>query len=607
MDKMDNIVPDGFTSTHSRKSKKCQSYAIQVQLVKEHKLIDKGENVCTREMGKDQERMRKCLEKLEHDKKKIYKEHDSHRGQPPISSLDERAHSRSSSRPLSGYEVKVQSRSRRQLQEAGATSLDLKRTSSRRSTDQAKISDHSHEHHHHGRQRSNSLSLPGPMRKLSISHKSSTSSDIDKPLPIGQIPSIVLTEEDCKKSSVLYLPPNAKQNVDPLNTKQGIKNESANKENSAPSGQEHPSKQGFREHNPSPRENIKKDSPSDKHDHSQDSKEAHHHHGHQGARKKHDPHDHHQHGAHAHGARAKHMHIERTGSHDHHGERDHRGHHGAHGGHHERHVPHEPQHHGVRRVLQDHYDSQSGLASHRDSKHDHDHHKHSPREGRRHSLVEHRRSSLGARVIAQEDNLEEAQNLYELAIQSVAEAHRHTMPGAHGRRGSLPGERRGSLPGERRGSISADKTSQLTLPDHLPNLSMLDKSAMEDLEELLKEVRIYRDRKTSEEEHGYHAQSRMQRKRLEHIEGILEKLSRHSATKFDPKEMLSCGYLRLSKHNIEALENMIKEAGQNPGIHAHSDVTNYDIWAAIKREKEEEEAAVASEIDRSTPTKKIKS
>ncbi|XP_061197289.1 uncharacterized protein LOC133205480 [Saccostrea echinata] len=601
---MDNIVPEGFTSSHSRKSKKCQSHAIQAQLVKEHKLIDKGEIVCSREMGKDQERMRKCLEKLEHDKKKIYKEHEIHRGTPPISSMDERerAHSRSSSRPLSGYEVKVQSRSRRQLQEAGATSVDLKRTSSRRSTDQAKVSDHSHEHHYNGRQRSNSLSLPGPIRKLSISHKSATCAEIDNPLPVNQMPSIVLTEEDCKTSSILYLSPNAKQNVDPLNTKQGINNESSNKENSAPSNQEHPSRQGFREHNPSPRENIKKDSQPHKHDHHQDSK---------GARKKHDPHDHHQHGAHPHGASAKHVHIEHTGSHDNQGEREHRGHHIAHAthGHHERTMPHNPQHHGVRRVLQDHYDSQSGLMTNKDSKHDHDHQKHSPRESRRQSLPDHRRPSLGgqSRVIAQEDNLEEAQNLYELAIQSVAEAHKQTMPTGQGRRGSLPGEKRGSLPGERRGSLSTDRPSQLALPEHLPNLSMLDKSAMEDLQELLKEVRIYRDRKTSEEEHGYHSQSRMQRKRLEHIEGILEKLSRHSATKFDPKEMLSCGYLRLSKHNIAALEDMVREAGQNPGIHAHSDVTDYDIWADIKREKEEEEAAAASDVNRSSPTKKIKS
>ena len=111
-------------------------------------------------------------------------------------------------------------------------------------------------------------------------------------------------------------------------------------------------------------------------------------------------------------------------------------------------------------------------------------------------------------------------------------------------------------------------------------------------------------RKTSEDQGHCHSQSRNQRKRLEHIEAILEKLSRHSATKFDPQEMLACGYLRLSKHNIETLENMIKDSGHDPGIHAHSDVREYDLWADIKRENELEQAA--AHAPSASPTKKIK-
>lgn len=48
---MDGIVPDGFSSSYNRKSKKYKSDAIQAQLAKEHKLIDKGEHVSSREMG----------------------------------------------------------------------------------------------------------------------------------------------------------------------------------------------------------------------------------------------------------------------------------------------------------------------------------------------------------------------------------------------------------------------------------------------------------------------------------------------------------------------------------------------------------------------------
>lgn len=112
-------------------------------------------------------------------------------------------------------------------------------------------------------------------------------------------------------------------------------------------------------------------------------------------------------------------------------------------------------------------------------------------------------------------------------------------------------------------------------------------------------------RKIAEDEQGFcYLQSRHQRRRLEHIESILEKLSRHSTTKFDPKEMLACGYLRLSKYNVETLENMMRESGQDPGIHAHSDVTNYDLWADIRREKELEKAS--ADVTSSSPTKKIK-
>lgn len=68
--------------------------------------------------------------------------------------------------------------------------------------------------------------------------------------------------------------------------------------------------------------------------------------------------------------------------------------------------------------------------------------------------------------------------------------------------------------------------------------------------------------------------------------------------------MLACGYLRLSKHNIETLENMIKDSGHDPGIHAHSDVREYDLWADIKRENELEQAA--AHAPSASPTKKIK-
>lgn len=202
----------------------------------------------------------------------------------------------------------------------------------------------------------------------------------------------------------------------------------ANKENRVPPNQDnHPSRSGYREHNPSPRENTKHDSQSRDHHGTKD-----HHVSSQGAHVKRAHQEDQQHGA-----RAKH-------GHDHAGSRD-----------------HHP--HGARPIPRDHHDSQSILPSHRDSRHgEHhaDHHSHLHRESRRQShILENRRYSMVGhnRKLAHENNMEEAQNLYELAIRSVADAHKHSPSTIHGRRGSVSGERRGSLPGERRGSVSLEK------------------------------------------------------------------------------------------------------------------------------------------------------
>lgn len=150
-------------------------------------------------------------------------------------------------------------------------------------------------------------------------------------------------------------------------------------------------------------------------------------------------------------------HVKRTHQEDQqHGTRAKHGH--DHAGSHDHHYPH-----GSRPITREHHDSQNGLPSQRDSRHgEHhaDHHSHVHRESRRQSnILENRRSSMVGhnRKLAHENNMEEAQNLYELAIRSVADAHKHSLPTIHGRRGSVSGERRGSLPGERRGSVSLEK------------------------------------------------------------------------------------------------------------------------------------------------------
>lgn len=311
-------------------------------------------------------------------------------------------------------------------------------------------------------------------------------------LPDGAIPSIILTEEDCKESSILYLSPNAKSTDDIASITQGSESDRSNKKNRVSMNQDHPARHGFREHKPSTKETPKQEScvtkekpKSDSHAAKENTK---HDHNATKDKPKHDPHvakdntkhdthayDHHvkekptSHGAHdhhgnVHGAQAKHDNHE----HDrHHGARAKHGHHDNTGSH-DQHKPHHHHHHGSRPILKDHHDSQSGLSSLRDSRHgQHDsaHHSHSPRESSRQShILENRRSSMAGqtRRIAIEDNMEEAQNLYELALRSVADAHhKPSLPNVQGRRGSLAGERRGSLqgslPGERRVSLSSDK------------------------------------------------------------------------------------------------------------------------------------------------------
>jgi hypothetical protein len=53
---------------------------------------------------------------------------------------------------------------------------------------------------------------------------------------------------------------------------------------------------------------------------------------------------------------------------------------------------------------------------------------------------------------------------------------------------------------------------------------------------------------------------------------------------FTPRELLNCSYLRLSKSNVEELEQMIRDGGEDPGLHYHSDLSNYDLFSELRKE-----------------------
>lgn len=78
---------------------------------------------------------------------------------------------------------------------------------------------------------------------------------------------------------------------------------------------------------------------------------------------------------------------------------------------------------------------------------------------------------------------------------------------------------------------------------------------------------------------------RQQRRRLEYLMQLLEELHGKQKPEFTPSEILNCGYLRLSKSNVETLEDMIRESGKDPGIHVHSDTTNINIFENLQAER----------------------
>ncbi|XP_069113500.1 trichohyalin-like isoform X2 [Argopecten irradians] len=172
------------------------------------------------------------------------------------------------------------------------------------------------------------------------------------------------------------------------------------------------------------------------------------------------------------------------------------------------------------------------------------------------------------------NDTEELTSLYDMAIQTVASANESAFTQVHDiHRRSIPNWK--------------DDTK-------FPDAKQMDLSSLQELENMLRDARQYNTRKQKESDYGLHtAENRQQRRRLQFLEEILQALSGNEAAKFDPLEMLHCCYLRLSKSNIERLEQMVRESGIDPGIHAHSDVTDLDIWQELrdlrKREAEEKE------------------
>ena len=184
-------------------------------------------------------------------------------------------------------------------------------------------------------------------------------------------------------------------------------------------------------------------------------------------------------------------------------------------------------------------------------------------------------------------NGEQITNLYDLAIKTVASADDYSFSGPSNRESNT------NIGLHRRNSRVMDES-------RIPDLRRLDLSALKELENVLQEATIAKDKKHRESDYGLHtAENRIQKRRLSFLEDILVALGRDNKGTINPEELLNCSYLRLSKSNVETLEQLMREKGVNPGIHAHFDVSNYDVFAAIKSEMaeqlEKDEKAKASQ------------
>lgn len=188
-----------------------------------------------------------------------------------------------------------------------------------------------------------------------------------------------------------------------------------------------------------------------------------------------------------------------------------------------------------------------------------------------------RRHSETPRITVTEDVDETARlkELYNKAIETVTHCDEVMMA-------SKVTEQPGSL-----------KTRRMSEPRQR---SGLDFEALKELESILNDARLYSSRKSSKEDHSRLdlGSNRAQKKRIEHLEQVLKQLDpnyKWTSVELDPRDVLACSYLRLSKSNVEALENLIRKKGQDPGIHIHSDVTNYNIWDGIEKERADRLAA----------------
>ncbi|ESO85071.1 hypothetical protein LOTGIDRAFT_235933 [Lottia gigantea] len=152
-------------------------------------------------------------------------------------------------------------------------------------------------------------------------------------------------------------------------------------------------------------------------------------------------------------------------------------------------------------------------------------------------------SSPGSHSRVSKNNTSSMRNIYDEAIQKITTVHDPSPRFSENNSTS---------------SMQSESRRHRNSVDKLPEI---DKHAFRDLENIVKEAK---QRKKEVGASNY--ASRHNRRRLQHLEQLLEELRPRVKAEipFDPVSILECRYLRLSKANVENLENMIREKGMDP-------------------------------------------
>ncbi|XP_064612020.1 uncharacterized protein LOC135475973 [Liolophura sinensis] len=194
-----------------------------------------------------------------------------------------------------------------------------------------------------------------------------------------------------------------------------------------------------------------------------------------------------------------------------------------------------------------------------------------------------RRESISGQMFSREE-MEEQQRILDLFIHLVEKVDDYVFDPAE-----LSAKiKEMAIERKQHGAAPISRASNSQRHAALPHLQKLheDPALMKELQSLLHQRRQSVDlaRRSSVSKTGssgtlHHHNAKRRVSGLEMLSDILGAYkSQYKEVTFDPLAMLNCGYLRLSKSNVRELERLCREQGIDPGIHAHTDVEDFQLF-----------------------------